>query len=134
MVILLFNWLTQTRAGSDKPPAKIRTSLSGNAGKVSLACPCLQAYSGENTRLYDNARTRANLRAWLAVALVTGLLRGYEWHVRSTRWWMNLIAPFARPMFIRNHGILMRQGAEGLARLLGAPLVGQESIDLMAEV
>jgi hypothetical protein len=46
---------------------------------------------------------------------------------------MNLIAPFARPMFIRNHGILMRQGAEGLARLLEAPLVGQESIDLMAE-
>ena len=58
----------------------------------------------------------------------------YEWHVRSTRWWMNLIAPFARSMFIRNHGILMRQGAEGLARLLGAPLVGQESIDQMAEV
>lgn len=27
----------------------------------------------------------------------------------------------------------MRQGAEGLARLLGAPLVGQERIDLMAE-
>jgi len=57
----------------------------------------------------------------------------YEWHVRSTRWWMNLIAPFARSMFIRNHGILMRQGAEGLARQLGAPLVGQESIDLMAD-
>ena len=57
----------------------------------------------------------------------------YEWHVRSTRWWMNLIAPFARPMFIRNHGILMRQGAEGLARQLGAPLVAQESIDLMAD-
>jgi len=57
----------------------------------------------------------------------------YEWHVRSTRWWMNLIAPFARPMFIRNHGMLMQQGAEGLARLLGASLVGQESIDLMAE-
>lgn len=57
----------------------------------------------------------------------------YEWHVRSTRLWMNLIAPFARPMFIRNHGILMRQGAEGLARLLDVPLVSQKSIDLMAE-
>jgi len=56
----------------------------------------------------------------------------YEWHVRSTRWWMNLIAPFARAMFIRNHGIVMRQGAEGLARQLGAPLVSQENIDLMA--
>jgi hypothetical protein len=57
----------------------------------------------------------------------------YEWHVRSTRWWMNLLAPFARSMFIRNHGIIMRQGAEGLARQLGAPLVAQESIDLMAD-
>ena len=57
----------------------------------------------------------------------------YEWHVRSTRWWMNLIAPFARSMFIRNHGIVMRQGAEGLAHLLGSPLVGQENIDLMTE-
>ncbi|MDO9007378.1 MAG: hypothetical protein Q7U80_04070, partial [Thiobacillus sp.] len=55
----------------------------------------------------------------------------YEWHVRSTRWWMNLIAPFARSMFIRNHGVLMRQGAEGLARRLDAPLVSQENIDLM---
>ncbi|OYY95775.1 MAG: hypothetical protein B7Y41_00310 [Hydrogenophilales bacterium 28-61-23] len=57
----------------------------------------------------------------------------YEWHVLGTRWWMKLIAPFARPMFIRNHGIVMRQGAEGLARRLGAPLVSQENIDLMAE-
>lgn len=56
----------------------------------------------------------------------------YEWHVRSTRWWMNLIAPFARSMFIENHGTLMRQGAEGLARRLRAPLLTEESIDLMA--
>ena len=46
---------------------------------------------------------------------------------------MNLIAPFARSMFIRNHGILMRQGAEGLAGLLDAPLLSQENIDLMAQ-
>lgn len=57
----------------------------------------------------------------------------YEWHVRSNRWWMNLTAPVARSMFIRNHGLLMAQGGEGLARRLGAPLVGQETIDLMAD-
>jgi len=57
----------------------------------------------------------------------------YEWHVRSTRWWMNVAAPFARSMFIRNHAIVMQQGAEGLAGLLGAPLVSQENIDLMTE-
>lgn len=58
----------------------------------------------------------------------------YEWHVRSTRWWMNLLAPFARTVFIRNHGCLMRQGAEGLARMLRAPLLSQESIDLKAGI
>jgi hypothetical protein len=57
----------------------------------------------------------------------------YEWHVRSTRWWMNLIAPFARSLFIRNHTRIMARGAEGLARRLGARLVSQESIDLMAD-
>lgn len=56
-----------------------------------------------------------------------------EWHVRSTRWWMNLIAPLARPMFIRNHALVMARGGEGLARLLGSPLVGLENIDLMAQ-
>jgi hypothetical protein len=57
----------------------------------------------------------------------------YEWHVRSTRWWMNLIAPFARSLFIRNHTRTMAQGAKGLARRLGARLVSQESINLMAD-
>lgn len=55
-----------------------------------------------------------------------------EWHVRSTRWWMNLIAPLARPVFIRNHELVMARGGEGLARRLGSPLVGLENIDLMA--
>ncbi len=55
-----------------------------------------------------------------------------EWQVRSTRLWMNLIAPVARSMFIRNHAQVMAQGAEGLARLLDAPLLGLESIDLDA--
>lgn len=56
-----------------------------------------------------------------------------EWHVHSTRWWMNLIAPLARSMFIRNHALVMAQGGEGLARLLKSPLVSQEHIDLLSD-
>lgn len=56
----------------------------------------------------------------------------FEWHVRSTRWWMNLLAPLARPIFIRNHVRIMAQGGEGLARRLDATLLGQENIDLTA--
>lgn len=58
----------------------------------------------------------------------------YEWHVRSNRWWMNLVAPVARSIFIRNHTQIMTQGGRALARLLKAPLVAQENVDLMAKV
>jgi hypothetical protein len=47
----------------------------------------------------------------------------YEWNVRTTRPWMNLLAPVARPIFAWNHDYVMRNGAEGLARLLDAPLL-----------
>ena len=47
----------------------------------------------------------------------------YDWNVRTTRSWMNLLTPLARPMFQWNHDLVMQQGAEGLARLLNAPLV-----------
>ena len=56
----------------------------------------------------------------------------YEWHVRSTRWWMNVSAPLARSVFIRNHALVMEQGGKGLARRLGVALLGQENTDLMA--
>ena len=47
----------------------------------------------------------------------------YECDVRTARAWMNRIAPVARPAFAWNHDVVMRQGAQGLARLLGAPLL-----------
>jgi uncharacterized protein YndB with AHSA1/START domain len=47
----------------------------------------------------------------------------YEWDVRTTRAWMNLLAPLARPVFAWNHDWVMKHGGEGLARLLGARLV-----------
>jgi len=44
----------------------------------------------------------------------------YEWQVRTTKGWMNALAPIARPLFKWNHDLLMRNGEQGLARLLGA--------------
>ncbi len=49
-----------------------------------------------------------------------GTLVRYTWDVRTTRWWMSLAAPVARPAFIWNHDALMREGGRGLARWLGA--------------
>lgn len=47
----------------------------------------------------------------------------YDWRVRTTKWWMNLLAPVARPFFRWNHDYVMHQGGEGLARHLNAHLI-----------
>jgi len=43
----------------------------------------------------------------------------YDWNVRTTRWWMNLLAPIAGPVFRANHDVVMRAGAKGLCDRLG---------------
>jgi len=51
----------------------------------------------------------------------TGLVTvRYEWHVHTTRAWMNLLGPLARPLFRWNHDALMQAGGIGLTRHLGA--------------
>ena len=47
----------------------------------------------------------------------------YDWQVRTTASWMNVVAPLARPVFAWNHDVIMRWGAEGVAQLLRARLV-----------
>lgn len=42
----------------------------------------------------------------------------YYWEVRTTRRWMNWLAPLARPLFAWNHDLIMRRGEEGLNRYL----------------
>ena len=47
----------------------------------------------------------------------------YEWNVRTTRAWMNLLSPMARPIFAWNHNWVMARGGEGIAKLLGCELL-----------
>jgi Polyketide cyclase / dehydrase and lipid transport len=47
----------------------------------------------------------------------------YEWNVRTTRAWMNLLAPIGRPIFAWNHNWVMARGGEGLARRLDCNVV-----------
>jgi hypothetical protein len=47
----------------------------------------------------------------------------YEWDVHTTKRWMNLLAPVARPVFEHNHNVVMRWGGEGLARRLDCNLL-----------
>jgi Polyketide cyclase / dehydrase and lipid transport len=48
-----------------------------------------------------------------------------EWNVETTKRWMNLVAPVARPIFRWNHDWVMRSGGNGLAGLLDAPLLAR---------
>jgi len=47
----------------------------------------------------------------------------YDWRVDTTKAWMNLAAPLARPVFKWNHDWVMARGGEGLARRLGVELI-----------
>jgi hypothetical protein len=47
----------------------------------------------------------------------------FEWRVHTTRWWMNWLAPLARPVFRWNHDRLMRAGGRGLAERLRVDLL-----------
>jgi uncharacterized protein YndB with AHSA1/START domain len=50
----------------------------------------------------------------------------YEWKVHTTKPWMNLLSPIARPVFEWNHDWVMRNGGQGLARLLGCRLLAAD--------
>ncbi|HEY7151094.1 MAG TPA: SRPBCC family protein [Solirubrobacterales bacterium] len=50
----------------------------------------------------------------------------YEWSVTTTKPWMNLLAPIARPLFEWNHDWVMRNGGAGLAELLGCRLLASD--------
>jgi hypothetical protein len=49
----------------------------------------------------------------------------YDWKVETTKAWMNLLAPLARPAFSWNHNVVMGWGGAGLAKRLGVPLLAQ---------
>lgn len=89
--------------------------------------------------LVFEARTRTVERPYLIEADASGELEGvgrwrlfeergataavYEWNVHTTKPWMNLLAPVARPIFKVNHDWVMRNGATGIAELLGCDLL-----------
>lgn len=51
----------------------------------------------------------------------------HTWTVRTTKRWMNALAPLGRPVFVWAHRIVMRDGARALSEGLDAPLLSAES-------
>jgi len=60
---------------------------------------------------------------WRLIEVAEGTRASYTWDVATTRPWMNLLAPVARPAFTAAHGSVMRRGSRGLASRLGVPLI-----------
>lgn len=89
--------------------------------------------------LVFEARTRTVRKPYLIEADASGELSGegrwrlfeqggvtaavYEWNVSTTRAWMNALAPALRPAFTANHDWVMRNGATGIAAVLGCRLL-----------
>jgi hypothetical protein len=59
-----------------------------------------------------------------------GSLVRYTWIVATTKRWMNLLAPVARPAFNWNHRVIMGDFAAGLARRLDVRLVSVEHLTI----
>jgi uncharacterized protein YndB with AHSA1/START domain len=92
--------------------------------------------------LVFEARTRTVVRPHLIEADASGELAGvgrwrlfeqdgvtaalYEWNVHTTKRWMNLLAPIARPLFKVNHDWVMANGATGIAELLNVRLLASD--------
>jgi hypothetical protein len=62
---------------------------------------------------------------WYLAPMPGGTHIRYEWDVRTTEWWMNLLAPIAQPFFVWNHDVVMGWGEEGLRRRLGLAPAGR---------
>jgi hypothetical protein len=51
----------------------------------------------------------------------------YDWSVETTKRWMNLLSPIARPLFEWNHNVVMNWGAEGLSKRLQTSVVAEKT-------
>lgn len=92
--------------------------------------------------LVFEARTKTVVKPHLIEAEVEGELVGagrwrlfeqdgitaalYEWNVQTTKRWMNAMSPALRPVFELNHNWVMRNGATGIAELLGCRLLASD--------
>lgn len=99
--------------------------------EVRTALPYTLAFEAETVRIRPPSLWEATISGELAgTGLYEVLPRDgggevrHTWIVRTTKPWMNALAPLARPVFAWNHAVLMREFATGLAGQLGVPLLG----------
>jgi uncharacterized protein YndB with AHSA1/START domain len=102
--------------------------------ELRTALPYTLAFDSETVRLAPPLRWESRVTGelagtglWEVTERGGGSMVRYTWIVATTKRWMNVLAPVARPAFNRNHHLIMRDFARGLARRLGARLVSVEN-------
>ena len=92
----------------------------------STRLPYTLTFEAELVEVAEPTRLVASASGELAGTWTCDLLQDGEsvvvrhvWAVSTTRRWMNVLAPMARPVFSWNHASLMREGGYGLAAHLG---------------
>lgn len=108
-----------------------RDGIIGRRARYRVKSPLLYSMSFETTILEAHRpfRIHAKVRGDL-VGTGTYLLESegsntvvrFLWFVSTTKRWMNVLAPFARPVFVWAYGSVMSEGARSMARHLGASL------------
>jgi uncharacterized protein YndB with AHSA1/START domain len=98
------------------------------------ALPYTLAFESETVRiappsLWESRVTGelAGTGLWEVAERDAGSVVRCTWIVATTKRWMNLLAPVARPAFNWNHHVIMRDFARGLAPRLDARLVSVEN-------
>ena len=132
--------LRVTRVQRPPPRSRARASLHADTTGASRAGDRRVARGGREV-IGGEGAVGGGQRPYLIEAHATGELEGvgvwrlyegqgtaivYDWRVRTTKWWMNVFGPLARPVFAWNHDLVMRQGGHGLAAELGATLLAHD--------
>ena len=60
---------------------------------------------------------------WTLASKDGGTVLRYDWHVSTTKNWMNILAAMLKPLFKWNHDVVMSRGAHGLSKRLRADVV-----------
>lgn len=98
---LLYSMAFEARAVEVERPLRIHTLVRGDL--VGTGTYLLEADEGARTRV------------------------GFSWHVSTTKPWMNIIAPVAKPLFVWAHRHVMSEGAAAMASRLGARLLSMRT-------
>ncbi len=111
----------ETRRGDDDGVGSVRRTTWKSALPYKLEFDS-EIVSVERHRLIE-ARTFGELDGhglWQFEQIDANKTRvQYDWVVKTTKAWMNIIAPVARPFFRWNHNTIMRWGEDGLKKRLG---------------